>query len=215
MINKVFGKWTVISGAQEKNKNRYYTCRCECGNTSDIFYYNLLQGKSTKCRTCRLETGMVYGDWTVINESKTPRKNENDTGKYYTCKCKCNNIYDVSRRSLIRGTSTQCKECAVKKHGMDGTIIYRTWDGAKRRCTNPTNKDYKNYGGRGIKMCDRWVNSFENFYKDMGDKPSGFQLDRINNDGDYSPENCKWSTPKENSNNRRNSKKNNPTKSIF
>ena len=79
---------------------------------------------------------------------------------------------------------------------------YRAWTGMRIRCNNPNNRDYKNYGGRGIKVCERW-NSFENFIQDMGNKPAGHSLDRIDNDGDYSPSNCKWSSKTEQQSNRR------------
>lgn len=82
-------------------------------------------------------------------------------------------------------------------HGMADTPIHKLWVGMKTRCYNKNVKIYKYYGGRGIKVCDRW-HQFINFYEDMGDRPKGLQLDRINNDGDYSPENCRWVTPKEN-----------------
>lgn len=89
------------------------------------------------------------------------------------------------------------------KHGMTGTPILNTWISMRRRCEYSKGEKYKYYGGRGIKVCKRWRNSFENFYTDMGDKPEGLTLERINTDGDYEPGNCKWATWKEQQNNRR------------
>ena len=90
------------------------------------------------------------------------------------------------------------------RHGKTKTSVYRTWCGMKRRCLSTDDKDYKNYGKRGITICDRWENSFIAFYQDMGDKPfPKAQIDRINNDGNYEPSNCRWVTSKENCNNRR------------
>jgi hypothetical protein len=73
----------------------------------------------------------------------------------------------------------------------------------KQRCLNYNSKDYTNYGGRGIKVCDRWINSFINFYNDMGDRPLGTSIDRIDVNGNYEPSNCRWSTSKEQQNNKR------------
>jgi len=96
------------------------------------------------------------------------------------------------------------KGMRLGKHGMFGTAIYTSWQDMKARCNNPNSSRFMDYGGRGIKVCDRWNNSFQNFYSDMGRKPKNKSLDRIDNDGDYAPDNCKWSTEKQQANNKRN-----------
>lgn len=90
------------------------------------------------------------------------------------------------------------------KHGMCGTKVYQAWKGMKQRCYNKNYQHYERYGGRGIKMSSEWFNSFETFYKDMGDPPTPqHQIDRINNDDNYCKDNCRWATPSENCYNRK------------
>lgn len=92
---------------------------------------------------------------------------------------------------------------AVTTHGKWKSREWNSWDHMKRRCYNSKDPKYKDYGARGIVVCERWLKSFAAFFEDMGDRPIGKSLDRINNNGNYEPSNCKWSTPTEQSNNRR------------
>ncbi len=112
---------------------------------------------------------------------------------------------------LLRRGDVHYKPRPLEQHGLKDRYLkeYYVWKGIKGRCLNTNNKAYKNYGGRGISICDRWIHSFKNFLDDMGLKPSpAHSIDRINNDDGYSPENCRWATPTEQSWNRRKNKNN-------
>ena len=129
--------------------------------------------------------------------------------KLYKCYCTgCGNKKIMIGTEVKNGYSKSCgclnKVSHSKKHGMTGTLIYNKWKGMKQRCYNSNYDFYSAYGGRGIKVCDEWKDDFMQFYKDMGDVPfEGAELDRINNDDDYKPSNCRWVSHEENANNRR------------
>ena len=153
-------------------------------------------------------TGMTFGRLTVIERAPNIGKQT-----AWRCRCSCGNECIVQAGNLKNGQKT-CGCGSVEKfierntkHGMEGTKIYGKWSGMLDRCENPNCKDYPRYGGRGIKVCERW-HIFENFYADVSVLPhfneAGYSLDRIDVNGNYCPENVRWATAKEQNRNRRN-----------
>lgn len=127
----------------------------------------------------------------------------------WDCVCDCGTTRPVSTSNLVLGKSFSCgclgrEMCSIKNktHGLTGVRAYRIWSQMKARCSQVSNKSYASYGGRGIKVCDRWM-SFENFYADMGAPKEGLSLDRINNHGNYEPSNCRWATQSQQCRNKR------------
>lgn len=144
-------------------------------------------------------TGQTFGQRTVLKRMPSRRGQT-----MWLCRCSCGREDQVGGANIRR--RRMCRSCGNRghglKHGMRGTREYKSWQAMLARCRDPGSYAYVGYGARGIAVCERW-NDFENFLADMGPRPKGTTLDRLFNDHDYWPTNCRWRTPKQQNNNRR------------
>jgi hypothetical protein len=209
MTGKTIGRWTVISESHKsKNGAVHWACVCTCGARRIIATATLKSGKTLSCGCKRDEerrlnlTGKRFGKWSVVSYSHKNKRGVH----YWSCVCDCGVKRSVTVNALSFGSSKSCG-CgqleSATKHGMWGSPTWQSWEAMKKRCLNPSNRGYKDYGGRGITICQEWVDSFEAFLRDMGERPEGKTLDRKNNSEGYSKANCQWSDLKTQQKNRR------------
>lgn len=142
--------------------------------------------------------GERFGMLTVVGEFKVNGR------RRLTCQCDCGTVSTVDRGNAVAGRT---RSCGCKKRSLNGewnSPTYRSWKAMRERCLIPTSKDFLRYGARGVTVCDRWANDFNAFLADMGKRPKGMSLDRIDTLGNYEPGNCRWATPAQQSANRLN-----------
>lgn len=226
LTGQVFNRLTVVRflGTNKQNQSQWL-CKCECGNETIVNPTPLKSGHTKSCGCFNKERkiqgikrwhkkkwtkdeliGRRFGKLTVHSFSHKGRNGMRN----WICLCDCGNTVVRNTGRLQDRFDSNCGcEKGLYKHGhcvdYTTTPTYTSWHGMFRRCYNPKARWYYRYGGRGITVCDRWQgeHGFENFLADMGERPEGTSIDRINNDGNYEPNNCRWATPKEQARNTR------------
>lgn len=218
LIGEQFGLLTVIRRADNDEQGRVcWVCMCDCGNPNPriVRGQNLINGKTISCGCIKRKkeaknlVGMKFGMLSVISRAEDNIGNDGKNVIMWNCVCECGNKTIVDGRSLKKGHTKSCG-CLQGEHHNDSshilgkTRLYRIWTNMKQRCYNPNNSNFKNYGAKGVTICEEWKNSYTKFkeWATNNGYNDTLTVDRINVNDNYYPENCRWISLREQENNK-------------